>query len=120
MNDFFSKWFDLRSKAQKKADAEAYKNKILPYGDAQRDKIRELLLPITSVKHKDLLLFKFLTLKDELMEDHSLDIASRLRESDEIYLQKMSEEDLAYFCRLLRIDLFMDASLDYESKLKER
>ncbi len=117
MSDFFSKWFDTRSKAQREADAKAYQQKLLPYGLAQREKLLTLFERISSVKQKDLLMYQFLVIKEQLLADESLAIEETLHQAKDPYLRKMTAEDRAFFARLMRIDLTIGEDLDYESKL---
>lgn len=52
MSEIIGKWFDTRSKAQKRVDAERHRQKLLPFGEPQRLKILERLNGISSVKEK--------------------------------------------------------------------
>lgn len=119
MSEIIGKWFDTRSKAQKRVDAERHRQKLLPFGEPQRLKILERLNGISSVKEKEMLMFDFLMIKENLLDKPELTIAETIQMHKSSHLAKLSSEDLRYFTRLLKVDLAMDASLDYVGKMQE-
>ncbi len=139
MSDFFGKWFDTRSKAQREADAKAYQQKVLPYGAAQREKLAALFARIHSVKQKDLLMYQFLVIKEQVLgsggsgagtiaeqavaylaDDNSelaAEIMHHLTQTKDPYIRRMSPEDKAFFVKIMLVDLAIDEALDYEAAL---
>lgn len=107
---------DFRSKAEKAKDYEVFSNRIFPYGEAQKEKVVELLnaaCPKNNIKY---LLMYYIMIKDEMTGNPPLkfqDAASKIGKKRAVVRVTPKLEQILE-CILI-IDLRMNESLEYPS-----
>ena len=117
---------NYRSRKKREEDYAAFNARVFPYGEAQREKIVELLKQLTGSKYGMMTLFHYLSIKDKVMEmkmdDPDSESIGKLKKSVRNTLQR-KDEDIFYQCLALCLaDLKTDEELNYPSieELKEK
>ena len=113
----FEKWFEFKSRKQREDDLAAFNARIFPYGNAQREKITDLLEQLCGSESDKMNLFHYLSIKDKYMameiEELNEECIRKLKKSVRSTL-KRKDEDIFYCCLALCIaDLKAGAELDY-------
>lgn len=108
--DFFE------SKQTKKIKDDAYNNLYFPYGDKQKDKIVEILKELTNISSKEEILYNYIVVKQELMNN---DIKGYDKEELKVLVSKLNSSlfnkdssSIPYIVLALE-DIIIDSNLNY-------
>ncbi|MDO5440495.1 MAG: hypothetical protein Q4F12_03035 [Erysipelotrichaceae bacterium] len=108
--DFFE------SKQTKKIKYDAYNNLYFPYGDKQKDKIVEILKELTNISSKEEILYNYIVVKQELMNN---DIKGYNKEELKVLVNKLNSSlfnkdssSIPYIVLALE-DIIIDSNLNY-------
>lgn len=66
MASLISRMFDSRSKDEKERDYELYSQRIFPFGEAQKEKIGDLLVALNPKEKRHYLMLHYILLKDSV------------------------------------------------------
>lgn len=120
----FTDWFTFRTKEQKQAEARQYARWACPYGDAQREKLTELLAAILPQEGAQLGMTCYLTGREAYQggirepgdepdtateEEKRIRAAKKLRRS----LQGRIGIEMARYIALIEADAQVDETLNY-------
>lgn len=114
VSGFLSGLFDFRSKEEKQRSYEAYSERIFPYGDAQKERITELLAGLFPKEKLNFVLMYYILVKAAILEDETVDFettAKRIKGSP----IKSTPELRAGIHPLLEVDLTINENLEYPS-----
>lgn len=110
--DFFE------SKQTKKIKDDAYNNLYFPYGDKQKDKIVEILKELTNISSKEEILYNYIVVKQELMNN---DIKGYNKEELKVLVNKLNgslfnkdSSSIPYIVLALE-DIIIDSNLNYSN-----
>lgn len=117
MSSFLSGLFDFRSKEEKHRNYEAYTKMIFPYGDAQKERITELLAGLFPHKDPDFVLMYYILVKAAMLQEESVDYETAAKKIKGSPIKSTSELRAAIY-PLLQVDLNINENLEYPS-LKE-
>lgn len=110
--DFFE------SKQTKKIKDDAYNNLYFPYGDKQKDKIVEILKELTNISSKEEILYNYIVVKQELMNN---DIKGYDKEELKVLVNKLNSSlfnkdssSIPYIVLALE-DIIIDSNQNYSN-----
>jgi hypothetical protein len=114
MSGFLSGLFDFRSKEEKQRSYEAYSKQIFPYGDAQKERIAELLTALFPKEKPSFVLMYYILVKAAMLEEETVDYETAAKKVKGSPI-KSTPALRAGIYPLLKVDLNIDESLEYPS-----
>lgn len=114
MSSLLGNLFDFRSKEEKQSIYEDYSKRIFPYGDAQKDRIAELLAALFPEQSARYVLMHYILIKDGMTKAEALDFDTAAKKAKSSSIRKTPELQ-AGMCALLNVDLNIDENLEYPS-----
>jgi hypothetical protein len=105
--------FLFKSKKEREEEYREYYNKIFPYGEPQKQKVREILVGLINEKNVSSLMMHYILIKEAMLDSETKDyeeIAARIEKKRIIKLTPEIRECIRI---LIDKDLAMDESLEY-------
>ena len=111
----------FQSKAEREKSYKEYVKKVFPYGDAQKQKILDILIELLSEKDSSYFLMHYLLIKEALIDSEVKDYKSIAAKVEKKRLVKLTPELKECVRILIDKDLIIDESLVYPTvqELKE-
>lgn len=113
MPSVIQRMFDNRSKEEKQRDYDSFSLRVFPYGDAQKDKIGELLETLFPKEKRKYLLLHYILIKDPLTLNDKDDYDAIEKKANKRKVVKITPEFKAVIKALVTADLAIDENLNY-------
>lgn len=113
MASLISRMFDSRSKDEKERDYELYSQRIFPFGEAQKEKIGDLLVALNPKEKRHYLMLHYILLKDSVTGPESKGYAEESRKLEKKKLVKITPEFRQQVKILMELDQKVDETLQY-------
>jgi hypothetical protein len=114
MSSVLGNLFDFRSKEEKARTYEAYAKMIFPYGDAQKERVGELLAELFPNQNSNYVLMHYILIKEGMIGEAPLDFKAAAKKVKGSPLRKTAELEPGIHA-LLKVDLTIDENLEYPS-----
>lgn len=118
---YFERWFTSKSEEQIQKEREIYEQKVFPYGQVQRDKIKQIVDKQCPQDYQEMSLFNYLVVRQnvgEYYDDELKGLTSKglatLCDSLKKTLRKKYQEDKYFYIALAEYDYGIDENLNYD------
>ncbi|TAH68851.1 MAG: hypothetical protein EWM47_07760 [Anaerolineaceae bacterium] len=111
MAGFFG--FDFQSKKEREKNYQEYAKKIFPFGDAQKEKVLEILNDLSAYKQANQLLMHYILIKEAMIDSEEKDYKAIAEKIEKKRYARLTPEIKDCIRILMDKDLAMDESLDY-------
>lgn len=111
MKNFFELLF--QSKEQREKNYKEYGAKIFPYGESQKQKIREILEDLITKKYGSHMMMHYVLIKQAMIESETKDYEAIATKVEKKNFVKLTPELKSCVRILIEKDLAMDESLEY-------
>lgn len=105
--------FSFQSKEEREKEYQSYVNKLFPYGEAQSQKVRDILNALVGKKDRAQLMLYYILVKEALIDSESKDYEKIVSEIDKKKIIKLTPELKNCIRILIEKDLNMDETLNY-------
>lgn len=111
----------FQSKEEREKSYKEYSKKIFPYGEAQKQKILEILVDLLNEKDSNYFLMHYVLIKEAMIDSEVRDYKSIAARVEKKRLVKLTPELKECIRILMEKDLIIDESLEYPTieELKE-
>lgn len=111
MTEFLGSLFQTKEEREK--NYQDYAKKIFPYGDAQKEKILEILIELMSKKDGKYLMMHYILVKEAMLDSTAKDYPSIAKRIEKKRFVKLTPELKECIHILMERDLLIDENLDY-------
>jgi hypothetical protein len=112
MSSVLGNLFDFRSKEEKKRIYEEYSKRIFPYGDAQKERVGEILAEMFPKENPRYVLMHYILVKEGMTGENPLDFKAAVKKVKGSPIRKTGHLEPGIHA-LLKVDLNIDENLNY-------
>jgi hypothetical protein len=112
MSSVLGNLFDFRSKEEKKRIFEEYSKRIFPYGDAQKERVGEILAEMFPKENPRYVLMHYILIKEGMTGEKPLDFEAAVKKVKGSPIRKTTHLEPGIHA-LLKVDLNIDENLNY-------